>query len=104
MDEARYRRWWRLHLRVARGETLDPAEQLEYDAGLEALDQEEWEQFEPDSLNTLRILRAQVDQLRRTHDQLLAKSARLDEQIAALEKAYRSLTGFELVSKPYAAP
>ena len=104
MDEAQYCRWWQLHLRVARGETLDPAEQVEYDAGLEALDREEQEQFKTDDLTRLRRLRTQVDQLRKTHDQLLAKSARLDEQIAALEKAYRSLTGFELASQPYAAP
>jgi len=37
MDDAKYRRWWQLHLRVARGETLNPAEQAEYARGLKCL-------------------------------------------------------------------
>lgn len=104
MDDTKYRRWWQLHLRVAKGETLEPAEQAEYDAGLEVLDQEEEEQFELESVTMLRSLRAQVEQLRAIHGQLLAKSARLDERIAALEKAYRSLTGYELAGEPHASP
>ena len=104
MDEEEYQRWWQLHLRVARGETLDPAEEAEYNAGLETLDQEEKAQFDQNGLTRLRRLRAQVEQLRATHSQLLAKSARLDEQIAALEGAYRSLTGHELVGEPHASP
>ena len=103
MNDAQYRRWWRLHLRVARGEMLNPAEQAEYEAGLEVLDQEEKEQLKPGSVTTLRKLRAQVEQLRRVHAELLAKSARLDEQIVALEKAYRALTGYELAGEPHAS-
>ena len=104
MDEKEYQRWWQLHLRVARGETLDPAEEAEYNAGLETLDQEEKAQFDQNGLTRLRRLRAQVEQTRATHSQLLAKSARLDEQIAALEGAYQSLTGYELVGEPHASP
>jgi hypothetical protein len=103
MDDARYQRWWRLHLRVARGETLNPTERAEYEAGLTVLDQEEKEQLKPESVTTLRRLRARVEQLRRVHAALLAKSARLDEQIIALERAYRALTGYELASEPYAS-
>ncbi|HIQ04146.1 MAG TPA: hypothetical protein EYH31_00450 [Anaerolineae bacterium] len=103
MDNARYQRWWRLHLRVARGETLNAAERAEYEAGLEALDEEEKEQLQPGSVTMLRRLRAQVEQLRRAHAELLAKSARLDEQIAALERAYRALTGYELAGEPHAS-
>ena len=103
MENARYQRWWQLHLRVARGETLNPAERAEYEAGLAVLDREEEEQFKPGSVTTLRKLRAQVEQLRRVHAELLAKSARLDEQIIALERAYRALTGYELASEPYAS-
>jgi len=90
MDDARYQRWWRLHLRVARGETLNPTERAEYEAGVEVLDQEEKEQLKPESVTTLRKLRARVEQLRRVHAELLAKSARLDEQIVALERAYHN--------------
>lgn len=103
MNDARYRRWWQLHLRAARGEMLNPAERAEYEAGLEVLDQEEKEQLKPESVTTLRRLRARVEQLRRVHAELLSKSARLDEQIIALERAYRALTGYELASEPYAS-
>lgn len=80
MDEKQYRRWWQLHLRVARGEALGPAERAEYEVGLEVLDQEEKIHFEQNDLAKLRRLRAQVDQLRMVHSQLLAKSARLDKK------------------------
>jgi hypothetical protein len=103
MDDATYRYWWQLHLRVARGETLNPAEQAEYEAGLEVLDQEEKGQVKPESVTALRRLRARVEQLRRVHAELLAKSVRLDEQIIALERGYRALTGYELASEPYAS-
>ena len=103
MDETQYQRWWQWHLRVARGERLDPAEQAEYEAGLDLLDQQEKDQFEPDNLTMLRRVRAQVEQLRAVQAQLLAKSARLDERIAALEEAYRALTGYELASEPHAS-
>lgn len=103
MDDARYQRWWQLHLRVARGEMLNPAERVEYEAGLEVLDREEKEQLKPESVTTLRRLRARVEQLRRVHAELLAKSAHLDEQIVALERAYRALTGYELASEFYAS-
>ncbi len=39
MDDATYQRWWQLHLRVAKGEELDPSEQMVYDSGLKVLDQ-----------------------------------------------------------------
>ncbi len=102
MDETTYQQWWRLHLRVARGEKLDAAEQAAYESGLEVLDQEEKEQFAPNGLAMLRRLRAQIEQLQAIHTQLLAKSARLDEQIITLESAYQSLTGYELAGEPHA--
>lgn len=103
MDEKTYKQWWQLHLRVARGETLTPAEQIEYDTGLEALDKEEKEQLQPDSLNALRRLRTQVEQLQSTHAHLSAESARLDKRIAILEKAYQALTGYQLANEPHAS-
>jgi hypothetical protein len=41
MDQTTYERWWQLHLRVAKGEELDAAEQAIYAAGLMELDAEE---------------------------------------------------------------
>jgi hypothetical protein len=55
-----YERWWQLHLRVARGETLSAPEQVAYQAGLDQLDQEE-AQGEPEGLVALRILRTQIE-------------------------------------------
>jgi hypothetical protein len=34
MDEPSYRAWWPLHLRVARGESLEGEERAAYEAGL----------------------------------------------------------------------
>jgi hypothetical protein len=96
MDKKTYKPWWQLHLRVAKGETLSSAEQIEYDAGLNTLDEEEKEQFSPNSLTTLRYLRAEVEQLQISHDQLKTESTRLDNKIAVLEKAYQAATGYKL--------
>lgn len=103
MDDTRYQRWWRLHLRAAHGETLNPTEQAEYEAGLGALDQEEKEQLKPEGVITLRRLRARVEQMQKVHTALLTQSASLDEQITVLERAYRALTGYELASESYAS-
>ena len=83
MDDVRYQRWWQLHLRVARGETLNPTERAEYEAGLETLDQEEKEQLQPESVTMLRKLRAQAEQLRQLLEQQIAE---LRKTIAAQER------------------
>ena len=44
VDEQTYQRWWQYHLHSVKGETVAPAEQAEYEAGLQKLDQEEQEQ------------------------------------------------------------
>lgn len=41
MDQTAYKRWWPLHLRVVRGETLTADESAVYEAGLRQLEQEE---------------------------------------------------------------
>lgn len=99
MDEKTYKRWWQYHLRVARGETLTPAEQVEYEAGVKRLDQEEGEQLQTNGLAALRQARAQIEQLRIVNTQLLAKSAGLDRRIVALEKSYQALTGYPLLTE-----
>ena len=104
MDEKTYQRWWQYHLRSAKGKTLTPAEQAEYEAGFSELDQEEREQFEQHSHTALRRLRAQVEALQLTHTQLMSESDRLDKRIAVLEKRYQALTGYQLLTEPYASP
>ncbi len=103
MDDKIYERWWRLHLRVAKGEELNPTEQSTYKAGLEMLDHEEKTQFESNGLTTLRRMRSQVKQLQEIHAQLMAKSARLDEKTIQLEKTYQAFTGYKLTSETYAS-
>ena len=41
MDDSAFQAWWELHVRVARGESLAPAEQVIYEATRVALDDEE---------------------------------------------------------------
>lgn len=96
MNEQTYNQWWQLHLRVSRGETLNPQEQRLYNVGLDALDDEEKVQFQATGLNAIRQLRASIEELQDFHTELMLKSNRLDEQIVTLEKAYHQLTGYQL--------
>jgi len=101
MDQADYTRWWQLHLRAARGETLDNAEQAAYEAGLTALDREEQTTGQDADLKLLQQLKAEVERLETTHALLQSKSRRLDRQIWTLEGAYTVLTGLELGGQSY---
>jgi hypothetical protein len=60
MNSLEYQHWWQLHLRVAKGEALEPQEREAYQSGLDLLDREEAMQLNAVTLNTLRILRSQV--------------------------------------------
>lgn len=102
MDQTTYVRWWQLHLRVARGDELDAAERVIYEAGLIELDAEEKAQWTDGDLIRLRRLKAEVESLQTTRVQLQAKSRRLDRQIRTLEGAYMALTGLELSSQGHA--
>lgn len=79
--ETTYRGWWQHHPRVARSETLTPAEEAEYDAGLAVFDYEERKQLEDGDLAVLRTLRAEVKRRETAQVQLQAKTQRLDRQI-----------------------
>ena len=102
MNKKRYERWWQLHVRVARGESLSAAEQVLYDAGLADLDAEDKAQWEDANLALLRRLKEEIERLESTHAQLQARSHRLDRQIWTLEGAYMGLTGLELSSQGHA--
>lgn len=103
MDQIAYQRWWQLHIRVARGESLGVDEQALYEAGLTELDIEEKRQWEDAGLELLRQLKAEVEGLEAAHAQLQARSQRLDRRIWTLEGAYMSLTGLELSSQSHVA-
>ena len=102
METSNYERWWQLHLRVAQGDTLSASEQVVYQAGLDQLDQEE-AQGEPEDVVALRTLRAQIESQTAVHAQRVGRSAQLDQQIAALERTYQQLTGYELAVDTHAS-
>jgi hypothetical protein len=83
MDDATYRVWWPLHLRVARGERLNADDEATYSAGLsqlhdgEALPQEaESLRRTHEAIRLLDVKRAELEQRRK----------QLDAQIEALER------------------
>jgi hypothetical protein len=82
MDEKAYRTWWELHLRVARGESLNPEEVAAYEVGLKQLHQEE---SLSDKVATLRQLRANVVTLETEQERLQARRNKLEAEIAVLE-------------------
>lgn len=101
MDPTAFERWWQLHLRVARGETLDPEAEAEYAAGLAALDAEERAEWGSADVALVRRLKADIEALQAAHQRLQAKSQLLDRQIWRLEGAYMALTGVELGSQDH---
>ena len=93
MDEKTYERWWQLHLRVAKGETLLAEEKVEYETGsalMDSLDEEGKRIQENDQLR-LEKLRSYIDQLETRNQELIQKNKELDKKIKRLEKAYRAV-------------
>lgn len=82
MDEATYRVWWQLHLRAARGESLDARERALYEAGRVQVQQTEG--FEGNT-EKLRESRAVVQALEAEHLCLYREQQKLNVEIAALE-------------------
>ncbi len=84
MDDATYRMWWQLHIRVARGETLASEERRSYEAGLRQ--QQESERLDG-GIGELRRVRAAVHAAETERDRMRQLQAELDREIAALESA-----------------
>jgi flagellar motility protein MotE (MotC chaperone) len=95
VNEEAYRRWWELHLRVARRETLNPVEQTFYDSGLQELDKSEQVRM----VQVAREARDQLQALEAEQVRLEQRRRQLDQEIAALEKQLmpqtRQLLGVE---------
>ena len=89
MDEATYRRWWPLHLRVAEGETLVAEEQAFYQTGLEQLHREE---KLVEDVEGLRRMREEIAQLKADNLSLQALREQLEARAAALEAALSAKT------------
>ncbi|MBL1127771.1 MAG: hypothetical protein D8M54_04530 [Chloroflexi bacterium] len=79
------------------GETLSSAEQPVYQAGLLQLEQEEKDPLSANLLKQLLPLRQRIDELNTQHHQLVLENGKLDKKIKKLEKAYQTLTGYQLL-------
>lgn len=84
MNEAAYREWWTLHLRVAKGEILSREEQTSYETGRQTLREEE--RIET-SLIQLRHTREEIQNLEAERERLHAQQQHLRERVMALEAA-----------------
>jgi hypothetical protein len=96
MDQSTYQRWWPLHLRVARGETLAAEDQSFYDAQCKELDKAEILQVDQEAF---RAAQASLAALKAETARLQERSRQLDAEIealqAALSKQKRQLLGVE---------
>ena len=102
MADFNYDRWWSLHLRMAKGETLTEQEENEYWLGQQLLDRQP-ELPDSDTLLHLRTLRTAINRTSVLHADLTNRSAELDRKIAALEAVYQGLTGYALSVESYAS-
>ncbi|MCW3055250.1 MAG: hypothetical protein JWN14_4420 [Chthonomonadales bacterium] len=98
MDKQDYQDWWPLHLRLAKGETLNSDERTVYEACLRQLDIEEAESFQRgEDLEHLRDLRGRVlaaetehQRLSKTYETMRAEMARFE---ALLDERTRHALG-----------
>lgn len=81
MDKATYQHWWQLHLRVARGNSLNPAEKSSYDDGRQELEREEHFRETTD----LKESREELLALEAEHAVLESQRKQLDAEISELE-------------------
>ena len=82
MDDATYKVWWPLHIRVAKGETLNADEQTIYEAGCRALDAEE---RLDGRLEELKQARQRSEEVEAKRAWLQARYEALRAEIAELE-------------------
>jgi hypothetical protein len=90
MDDATYKRWWPLHIRAARGETLSVEEQAVYEAGRQQMVAEETIDGGLAGLRQAREkmleLKAEYQRMRHRYEQLEAEIATLEAQLDAPTK------------------
>jgi hypothetical protein len=96
MNEASYRAWWSLHLRKARGESLDAEEQAAYESGLTQLHRSET--LAADSASLCQE-RETIQRLEAEYTRLHEERNRLDAEIAALERVLEAGTPERLAMK-----
>lgn len=82
MDESAYEKWWALHVRSARGESLTDGEQSLYEHGLKQLHGQE---VLAEDIESMRKARQTVVELDVRCDQLHARVKKLKDEIACLK-------------------
>jgi predicted nuclease with TOPRIM domain len=82
MDEATYKEWWPLHIRAAKGETLNAEEKAIYEAGCRALDAGE---ILDGRLEELKQARQRTEELEAERARLQTRYEALRAEIAELE-------------------
>ena len=82
MDQTVFQRWWDMHVRVAKGVSLNPEEQAFYDSGREELQRDEQLQDVP----RMREDREKLQALEAEREQLESRRRKLEREIADLEK------------------
>lgn len=82
MDQETYHKWWPIHLRASRGESLSIEERSFYEAELRKLQDEE--KLRTDG-KILHEARKNALGLTAEHDQLQARREKLESEIKALE-------------------
>jgi hypothetical protein len=88
VDQATFQRWWELHLRVARGESLTSEERATYNAGLQELEKDEKLQ----EVRSTREVREQLRALEAERMNLEARRRVLESKIADLERRLHAET------------
>ena len=85
MDDAAYKQWTSLRMRVAKGESLTLEEQAIYEAGERELDAEEEGMLRNNGIEEIRQLQARLASLEQEHSELLERKTQLGAEIAELE-------------------
>src|SRR5438132_12101449 len=90
IDQQTYQRWWNLHLRVARDDKLDSADQAFYESVRQLLEGEETPRAPAPDLGALQAV---IKSLESEHCRLEARRRQLDTEIAALESSLSKSLG-----------
>ena len=90
-----YQRWWELHVRVARGERLSPADRVVYDAGRRELE----DNGNSEPLQNAKQAREELRDLEVQRRRLEQRRQELDAEITAIESALARKPGNSLAQE-----
>ena len=85
MDEAKYKDWWPLHIKRAKGEPLTAVEQAICDAGYAEQDAEEEAILRGNGIEKMRRMRLDLAAAEAEQTRLLDRQGEVKARIAAME-------------------